>query len=348
MRHHEGTRIYGPYEHKKCWRIHIVETSGGRRKTRYRSYKTLAEAEAYLDTAGQKAQGITLRMAVDRFLEAKRARELAGTTIENYEFRLRRLLGLDRNGNRPMRWLVGRGAELYEASAYGAGDTHINGLMVGRMWATWCVKQKLLRANPFDDVETIGRRRKGSGKSRLTVNECRKLEAHCFAHADDPDCVLTYGYLMLGKRASELVGIRVRDLDDNGWLVRIVKAKTEASEGDIAIPVQLRDMLLALASGKKPDAYLFVNYSGRPMSRYTARDRVRDVCAEAKVQVLPPQALRRTFVDNAKRQRIALRSIAEMVGHTTPAVTGRSYMDPGVAEAEAVERNFKVIQGGAS
>lgn len=345
-RHEDGVRIYGPYEHKRQWRVHIVTTSDGRRSTRYRSYPTREQAQAYIDTASEQAQGDTVRSAVDAFLEAKRKRGLADVTIESYEDRLARLLGLPKNANRPLRWVRDRGDELYQASVYGAGDTHINGLNVGRMWGAWCVKQKMLRANPFADVEAVGRKRHGSTKERLTVNECRQLEAYCCAHADNPDCVLTYGYLMLGKRASELARVTVRDLDDNGWLLRIRKAKSAASVGSIAVPEVLREMLLGLAEGKAPDAALFVGCEGQPLSRYMARDRVRAVLKAAGVTELPPQALRRTFTDNAGRQGIALKSIAEMTGHTSPNVTKRSYIDKGVVDAAAVERNFKVLQGG--
>jgi len=55
-----------------------------------------------------------------------------------------------------------------------------------------CVKQRLLKMNPFATVETVGRRKHGSSKPRLSIDECRTLEAFCFAHADEPDCVLTY------------------------------------------------------------------------------------------------------------------------------------------------------------
>lgn len=340
-------RVYGPYPKGNIWRVHIVTTSEGRRRTNYRSFESLELAEEWINTASGEAPSETVRTVVDLFLEAKRKRDLSPFTIENYEFRLVRLLGLPRNANRPLRWLLERGADLYQASVFGAGDTHINGLNVGRMFGNWCVKQKMLRANPFANVEAIGRKRHGSTKDRLTVNESRQLEAYCCQHADNPDCVLTYGYLMLGKRASELAGVTVRDLDDEGRLLRIRKSKTTASVGSIPIPELLREMLLALADGKSLDAPVFVNLDGRQLSRYGARDRVRAVTKAAIGREVPPQELRRTFTDNAGRQGIALRTIAEMTGHTSPTVTKRSYIDRDVVEASAVRRNLQVLQGGA-
>lgn len=342
-------RIYGPYEHGDQWRVHYVtRRPDGTRKTEYSTHASRAAAEAEITGARDEAQGVTVKASVDRFLAWKRDKGCAETTITNYTFRLERLLDLAANGMRPLGWTRTRGDELYKASVYGAGDTHINGLNVGRMWGAFLVKSKLARANPFANVEAIGKRNRGSGKSRLTVNESRKLEAYCFAHAGDPYAVLTYGYLMLGKRASELVGITVRDLDDDGWLLRISKAKTEASIGSIGVSAELRDMLMGLAKGKPQDVRLFTNLSGGILTRHTAYARVRAVLAAAEVPVLSPQALRRTFTDNASRQGVSLHSIAKMAGHTSTAVTTRSYMAPEQAEAAAVERNFRVLAGGRS
>lgn len=343
----DETRIYGPYKHGDIWRVHEVTRSGGRRKTRYRVFATQDLADAWLDGACDQAQGITVKEAVDRFLAWKRTdKGCAETTIENYSFRLHRLLDLDKNGARSLNWVRARGKELYRASVYGAGDTHINGLNVGRMWGNFLIEERLAKANPFAGVKSVGKRRRGAHKPRFTVNESRKLEAYCFEHAGDPYAVLTYGYLMLGKRASELVGLTPRDLDDDGWLVRINDAKTEASIGSIGVPAELRDMLLGIAKGKPDGAPLFTNLGGGKLTRHTAYARVRAVLAAAEVPVLSPQALRRTFIDNASRQNIALHSIAKMAGHTSTAVTTRSYMAPEQVDAAAMERHLKVMQGG--
>jgi len=374
MRRNNEPRAYGPYKHGDLWRNHYVSRGpGGKRQTDYTTHKTRSAAELELAGARDEAQGTTVRQAVDAYLERVRRRGRADSTVENYEHRLWRLLGLPGNSERPIRWIAYRGEELYQASVFGAGDTHINGLNVGRMFGEFCIKARYLKANPFKDVEPVGRKVKGSTKPRLTVNESRQLEAYCFAHADNPDCVLTYGYLMLGKRASELVRLTVRDLDDDGWLVIIRKAKGEASVGSVAVPGELRDMLLGLARARinlpgtinggeerktstltlptsnglgGPALYLFVNQAGEHMTRFVARDRVKAVLKAAGVTVLPPQALRRTFVDNASRQGFALRSIADMAGQKTIGVTTGNYMSPSVVQSSAVERNLKVLAGG--
>ena len=133
-------------------------------------------------------------------------------------------------------------------------------------------------------------------------------------------------------------------------LLGLARARNETAGSNPAGRLTRGVQQTALVADKRgrssSSCHLFLNQSGAPMTRYVARDRVKAVLKAAGVTVLPPQALRRTFVDNADRQGVALRTIGEMVGHETPAVTERSYMAAGRAEAARVERNMRVIQGG--
>jgi len=92
----EGPRLYGPYEHGRKWHVQLVTGRGKSRKTRYRLFETRAEANAYIESGRDAAQGTTVRQAVDAFLERGRSRELAATTLERYEHHLWRLLGCPR------------------------------------------------------------------------------------------------------------------------------------------------------------------------------------------------------------------------------------------------------------
>ena len=83
-RHKDGVRVNGPYEHGDKWRVHEVTTCSGERTTRYRSYDTRAEAEADIAASRDVTQGVTVRMAVDMFLEKARKCGCAATTVENY------------------------------------------------------------------------------------------------------------------------------------------------------------------------------------------------------------------------------------------------------------------------
>jgi integrase len=345
-------RAYGPYEHGNQWRVHIVETSGGKRKTRYENFGSRAEAEACVAGARDEAQGATVKQAVDAFLAAMRADGCKEPTLETAEYRLRHILGLPRNNERPLRWLRMRGGELYAAAQIDrAPDTHQNELAKAKELGEFCVAKRWLHANPFAKVEPVGRKTHGADKPRLTVDESRKLRAHCHAMGSDPAAVITLAYLLLGPRASELVRRDIRDLDDGGALLWIRKTKTKAGSRRLVIPAELVPLMLDLAHGRPSDAPLFVNEDGERCTRYWAYYHVRRICGDAKVPVLPPQALRRTQADLATDAGMAGVEVSRHLGHEVagaPAVTGRSYVSRNANRDAQAERAFRVIDGGRS
>lgn len=285
--------------------------------------------------------------AVEAFLAEKRAAGRAESTVTTYEDRLQILLGPVLK--RPIRAVTHRGAELYAGTWPGrAADTHQHALLVGRLWGRWCVKRRLLRANPFAEVEPVGCRVVGADKARLSVDESRVLETWCRAHADDQGAVLTLAYLLLGSRASELVRRDVRDLDDDGRLLVIGRTKTAAGRRRLRIPDELSAMLVDLADGRAPDAPLFVRPDGVRWSRYVARRRVREALGAAGVTVLPPQALRRTQATLATEAGETALAVARHLGQAigaAPKVTGQSYIGREAAAAAQSERARRAIRG---
>jgi integrase len=302
---------------------------------------------------------------VEAFLARKRELGRAESTVESDEDRLVMVLGpvMDR----AIRSVLGRGEELYataqvypdghrRAGKRRAADTHQNALAVAKDWAGFCVKRKWLRSNPFAEVEGVGRRVEGADKPRLTVDESRRLQAFCHAHAaTDLGAVLTLAYLLLGPRASELVRRNVRDVDDGGRLLWIGATKTAAGRRRLLVPDELAVYLVAIAAGRPGDAPLFVSEAsrrwpaGRRWTRHMAYNHVRRVCAAAKVPELAPQALRRTQATLATDAGATGLMVAQHLGHAVgraPAVTHRSYVERDAARDAAIDRGLRVLQGG--
>lgn len=293
--------------------------------------------------------------AIEAFLEHKRAKGLAPATLESYEDRLAALLG--DVGDRPVRYLRGRGDQLYAAAqAKRAADTHRGALVVGKMLGAWLVKHRWLRASPFAEVEPVGRRVVGADKARLTVDESRKLQAKCHELGGaDPGAVITLGYLLLGERATELVSCDVRHLDDGGALLWLPGTKTDAARRRLIVPHELRPLLIALAGGRPGDRPLFLSEAsrrwpaGRRWTRHMAYWHARRVCRAAGVPELGPQGLRRTQATLATEAGETGLAVARHLGHATgeaPAVTHRAYVGRDAAKAAAVERGIVVLQGG--
>jgi integrase len=302
--------------------------------------------------------------AVEAFLASKQQRGLAPLSIESAEDRLRMLLGPV--WNRSLRSIADRGEELYAAArVYPADhrragelravDTHLNALAVAKDWGAWCRKQRWIRANPFAEVEGVGRRVVGADKERLTVDESRRLQAYCHEHAEDLGAVLALGYLLLGPRASELVRHDVRDVDDGGRLLWIRGTKSRSARRRLLVPDELAPYLVAIAAGRAGDEPLFLSDTsgrwpaGRRWTRHMAYLHVRRVCAAAGVPELAPQALRRTQATLAEDAGATGLQVAQHLGHEVgkaPAVTHRAYVGRDAARDAQVERGLRVLQGG--
>ena len=290
-----------------------------------------------------------MRHAVDALLAEMRKQGLAESTIETAEFRLWHFFQLPRSESRPVRWLNTRGGELYTAAQVErSADTHQAELALAKQVGALCVKRRWLKSNPFATVDPVGRKTHGSSKPRLRVDESRKLRDYCLAEPGDQHRVITFAYLVLGARASELVKRDVRDLDDGGSLLWISRAKTPTGNRRLRIPDELRDLLLGLAAGKAPSDPIFTLDDGRRANRHWAYRTVRRICGEAKVPVLSPQALRRTQSDMATEAGETAIAVARHLGQTSSAVTDRSYRDPNTVREAKQARAFRVLAGGKS
>lgn len=288
-----------------------------------------------------------MRKAVDALVAAMRAEGLAATTIETNEYRLKHFFRLPANDHRSLRWLNGRGEELYTAAQVKRRpDTHQAELGLAKQLGELAVKQRWLKTNPFASVERVGRKTHGSTKPRLHVDESRKLREHCLELGADGPAVVTLAYLLLGSRASELVRRDVRDLDDGGAMLWISRTKTKAGVRRLIIPHELRAPLLALVKGRPGTAPIFLKADGARATRRWAIYHVQRLCKDAKVPVLTPQALRRTFSDLAEEANESSIAVAAHLGQTSARVTERSYRDRQVSADARSRRAFGVIAGG--
>jgi len=339
-------RAHGPYRHGRKWRVHFVSVGPrGDRTTTYEIFASRSDAQKCYDDATDEAQGITVISAIAAYLEAVRARGARPLTMLAYEGRLNLLL--ESYLKRPLRSIQHRGAELYAAAVVGRSpDAHQNLLTAGRLFGKWCLKQRWLRANPFADVEAIGRRVHGADKVRLTVDESRKLEAWCLAHPDDQGAVLTLAYLYLGIRNSELVARDIRDLDDNGQLLWIGRTKSTSGRRKLRVPEALGALLRERCDGRPGDAPIFTGDRVARMPTSAALSHVRRVCGEAGVPVVPPQALRRTQSSLATEAGETSLAVARHLGHASAQVAATSYVDRDSAADAQGERALRVIRGG--
>lgn len=338
-------RVHGPYRRGNKWRI-IVVTSPDDRCVE--SFESEREATARIASFERDIAARTIGASVEAYLAAQERRvtegEIRPSTIERDRYHLRSMLKLSENSDLELRRLTPTfGERLYEART-GAVDTHRNGLNVVRAFGAWCVKQGWLRANPFESVKGRGRRKRG--KPQLRIEEARVFQATCLSLAPrDDGAVLGLTYLLLGARAGEVVLRQVRDVDDGGRLFWIPDSKTEAGRRQLAVPAQLVPHLARLTRERRPTAPLFAHAATRGRAQDWAREQITRLCKLAGVPRVTPQGLRGTLATMGREVGNTSQQVADMLGHASPVITERAYIDGGRAEAAGRRAGWRTLEG---
>ena len=206
-----------------------------------------------------------------------------------------------------------------------AVDTRINVLHEAKTFMRWCLKQRWTKvAEPFAGIEILGERSRG--KEQLDrVDDARRWLATALELAtDDVGALAAATALLMGMRASEVTDRLVRDLDDDGRVLVIPRAKTRAGIRRLRLPAVLQPLLARLAAGKEPTERLF----GLDANRRWLRRAVRRICYLAKTPIVGPHGLRGTHATLAVQAGITGDAVARALGHESFAVTTDHYAKP--------------------
>jgi integrase len=324
-------RVHGPYPHHDKWLIKIVDRAT--RKATNRVFATRDEAEAAtreLKRQQRQEAGISLGAALDEYERWLGAVGHKGEgnkprTVETTMQRLRRFFA------EATKIAVGAltpvyGARLYEALT-GAVDSRRNILAEGKTFLRWCRDKGWAKTNALENVQGLGKRRRG--KPQFTTDEARKFLAKALELAEgDEGAIAAAMALLMGMRASEIIERTVRNLDDEGRMLWITDAKTQAGVRRLEVPAQLQRHLQRLARGRRPNDPLF--RSGT--TRHWVLRSVQRICRAAAVPVVPAHGLRGTHATLAVDAGATSHLVAAALGHESFATTARHY-----ARTEAIE-----------
>jgi integrase len=345
MSQRKSDRVLGPYRDagRDRWRLILADAEGGRR-TLY--YPTEAAARAAARRLSAELADLTARTvgdAVDAYGEHL-AGEVKPVTRAQNLYRLGRFLA-GAEGLELRRLTTEKCAELYAAlrSTGLAVDSHRAMLGAVRTWLRWCVGQGWIASNPAEGVRGQGRRRRG--KTQLRIDEARRWRDVALALAPrEPGALAALLTLYLSMRASEITGLRVRDVDDGGRVIWIAESKTEAGRRCIEVPEQpatLRALLVALAGDRPGDALLF----GRHW-RDWPREWVQRICELAGVPRVTAHGMRGLGATLAVAAGLAPELVAASLGHEDPAVTLAHYAQAGAVETSRRRAALTVLEGG--
>lgn len=317
-------RIHGPYPNRDKWRIVVVGARGRASLT----CETRDEALALIAQLRAKAAARTVAVTLEEYrmyLGAKGNRE---RSVDTTMLRLRALMAPV--ATLPLAELtVRRAGQCYSGYAEGRKpDTHRNALGQARTFGKWCLKKGYARSNPWTDVEATGQR--SAGKEQLRVDEGRALRDWALSHLDDDRACAAMVALLLGLRASEIVGLTGRDVDAGGTLLWVPGRKTRAAMRELEIPDELR----AALTTRKERPRLF------PYRREWVREAAIWTCSQAGLDAVCAHGLRGLHTT----MRVDLSVLARDMGHGGgSAVTERHYIAPGTVEKATARRVAQVL-----
>lgn len=324
----EHPHVYGPYKHGGGYRL-IVSGEGKRVATEVRpSFEEAAREKIALERRLAEQAGRTVGLALGEYrqhlLQKNRPKSVATTMTRLRHFFPDEALPLPRLS-------VREAQRLYELRRAGkAVDTHRNELAEAKTFIGWCVKQGMLRHNPFITVEGIGNRKRG--KDQLTIDESRLLAEAALTRAalGDLGALAVAVLVYTGLRASELTNLRVRDLDDGGRLLRVQPAigqadhlKSRSARRAIALPPHLRELLGARVKDRPRDALVFGQHD-----RTWPNEQTRRICELCGVPRVTAHGLRGGAATMSTLSMQDENAVAKTFGHSSATTTRAHYIEP--------------------
>jgi integrase len=334
-----GERVRGPYEVPGGWRVDLFSGSGADSARQSTTFASQRAAQAYRDECHRQIDGRikkTISDAIDDY-EVFQRDDLGNKPVSYIETkrRLRSFFGVIVDDAGVLVDEGGTISTLNRAQVQGmydalrgrlAVDTHRIMLAQAKTFLRWCVGRRWLQASPLDDVKGTGKRK--HGKPQLTADEARAwMDCALGLAPAEPGAVAALCTLLMAMRAGEVVARQVRDLDEDGAVLWIRAAKTDAGNRRLEVPSVLRPFLLALAQNRDGAELLFGKHW-----RDWPREWVQKICRAAEVPVITAHGMRGTHATLASSVGATGEVVARALGHEDVSTTYESY-----AKAEAVQ-----------
>jgi integrase len=355
-------RVKGPYSERggTRFRIRICEATGQRDLY----YPTKKEALTAIRAAALElplfATGRLLRRVIDAYLEHKVQRGLCSARTANEQRTvLHRCMG-DALDDDLSKLTPSRAAALYDhivqtptrkTGQLLSAATHRAYLKFAKALFRWAVGKGYICESPFANIQPVGRPNRG--KKQLRFDEAERFITTAFQRFDekhDTMALAAVTALLLGCRASEVLQLRVRDLDCGGTKLWIAardsdyRGKTNNAARDPDVPEVLRPRLLKLTVNQTSDSYLFgLSAKGEPKSRKVLYATVHRLCAAAGVPRVCTHSLRGVWATAGVRSGTLSHAVAAALGHASFAVTAKHYVKAGALDGARTDRLVQML-----
>jgi integrase len=338
----KSLRVLGPYRNGGKWRLVVFE-DGGRKALLADSQDEAVALKARLLRLFEDRSRLPISAALDEWLSEKRQAGLRETSLSAISGKLRPFLPLDATLGEitPQRAARMYAAETQRQGRFGTvqAASHHKVLRSSRALFDWAVQRGYIASNPFANIRTIGRAR--AGKAQLRQDEAKKLNdlAIARAQAGDEQALAILVQLVMGLRSSEVLGLRVRDLDAAGTVLVIDGQKTHNARRSLSIEsAPLRALLARHCQPLRPEQLIFGADRAAPYHTDRLFKALRRLCAEADIPQVCPHSLRGLHSSLAVARGASSRFVAEALGHGSDAITKRHYIAPDALAGATVKR----------
>lgn len=349
----EKVIVLGPYveEHGGKQRYRLILKSHGRRKSLF--FAMLAEArraKVRLEKEATRLDEKSVEGLVKEYIDYVREYEgYREKTQRDVQQRILNFFGSKAGLMRLSALTEHKAAEMYQSHAQRLSGktgrtlsptTHRGDLRILKRFGAWAQQMGHLAKNPFAHVRPTGRDR--AGKPQLRMDELKRWLQEAWSAVQQGDDLALVAMLCLwrGLRVSEVLSRVVRDLDEDGAVLVIERAKTRAGNRRVDIPEFMRPFVQSLGRGQAPDAWLFRQQrdSSKPRRKQSVNLRVHVLCARAGVPEICTHSLRGMNATLKVQAGASEDYVARSIGHTSFGVTLRHYVDPAVKAAVDAQR----------
>lgn len=283
---------------------------------------------------------------VKKFLVSKMVKGCTERTIEFYTNTMRFVLS---KINKTIDDITSDDIRLYIALRKrkdGVTDTTIdNELRVLRSFYAFSLAEELLTKNPMLKVDNV--RKERHKKDALTEEEIEKLRYQASVGSGtraarkyvERDSFIIELLLSTGVRVSELVGIKLNEIQGNRILVHGKGRKDRYVYMNAKAEFALRRYMPKRKDESSP--YLFPGDEDGHIGKGTIEARMRELARLAGVEKANPHKFRRTCATMALRRGMPIEQVSKMLGHEEISTT-QIYLDLSERDLEYAHSKYVV------
>lgn len=201
-----------------------------------------------------------------------------------------------------------------------------------RTFYAWAVDEGRIATNPA--LRLASARATQKIPAVLPVGDVAELLRVAQVRADDGQAITARDWAMVellyatGMRVGELCGIDLRDLDLDERLVRVTGKGDKQRVIPFGVPAAnaMRQWLSQgrpAMVGPKTDSAFFLGARGQRVDQRQVRAVIHELCQAANVVDVAPHALRHTAATHLLAHGADLRSVQEVLGHSSLTTTQR-------------------------